>query len=92
MERVSLTKKVYASDLREGDWLAADVKFGKKIIRKSWEGLSLAELERLRKCKRQIEIKEGIQFAPAFLIAFLVYSFSGFFFFQFFYYVKGFLI
>ena len=64
-----MIKKVNAKDLREGDWLENDVKIGRYVIRKSVHGLSLREIERLRKAKKIVLIKDGIPFTPAFLIS-----------------------
>lgn len=75
VEGVALTKKVSAKDLREGDWLAEDVVFGKKVLHSDWDGLSLEDIDFLKKKKKSVRIKEGIPFVPAFLIAFLIYVF-----------------
>ena len=64
-----MIKKVNARDLREGDWLENDVKIGRYAIRKSVHGLSLREIEKLRKAKKIVLIKDGIPFTPAFLIS-----------------------
>ena len=65
--------KLYGSqDLCEGDWLAMDVKLKKGFVRRSVHGLSLKEIDKIRKEGKRVWIKEGIPFVPAFLIAFLV--------------------
>jgi Flp pilus assembly protein protease CpaA len=63
------------SDLQEGDWLERDVKIGVKVIRKSVHGLSLGEIERLKRAKKKVLIMEGIPFTPAFLGALVIMVF-----------------
>ena len=55
-------RKIPASRLREGDVLVSD----------RWRGLTAGEVERLRKKGGEVWIKEGIRFAPVFLITLLV--------------------
>ena len=74
LENVSMIKSVPVNKLREGDLLAEDVKLGNKIIKANWDGLSLGEIKLLEK-KRKVKIKGGLQFAPAFFIAFIIYVF-----------------
>ena len=70
-----MVRVVSGEDLREGDWLNKDIKVKGKIIRADWDGLSLKDIE-LLKNKKKVEIKEGLPFVPAFLIAFLLYVFA----------------
>lgn len=70
-----MIRLVEARYLCEGDWLEQDVKIGNKTIKKSVHGLSLRDIELLRKAKRRALIKEGIPFVPAFLISFVVMVF-----------------
>ncbi len=72
IEESCMIKERKASELTVGDWLAKDVKIGKKLVKQNWEGLSEKELAILQKSKRKVLVKEGIPFTPAFLIAFLV--------------------
>ena len=74
LEDVSMVRKVSGEQLREGDWMTKDVRVKGKIIKASWDGLSLDDIK-LLKNKKKVEIKEGLPFVPAFLIAFLLYSF-----------------
>ncbi len=76
LEKVSMVKTLSGKELREGDWLVGDVRVGEKIVRADWDGLTSKNLEILRRLKK-VKIKEGIPFVPAFLLAFLVYSFFG---------------
>jgi Flp pilus assembly protein protease CpaA len=74
LEKVSMIKTVSGKELREGDWLVENVYVGKKLIRADWDGLSAEEVGLMSKLKR-VKIKDGLPFAPAFLIAFLAYFF-----------------
>jgi len=74
LEKVSFTKSVSGKDLREGDWLAHDVKVGRRTIKYNFEGLTKDDL-RILKNKKNVLIKEGMPFAFAFLMAFLAYVF-----------------
>lgn len=70
---VFMIKKIKTKDLREGDWLVEDIQLRKGRIKAKWEGLSLEEIELLRKYKKEVEIKKGIVFAPVFLISFILF-------------------
>jgi Flp pilus assembly protein protease CpaA len=74
LEEVSMVKTISGKKLCEGDWLVRDVKVGKKTIKADWGGLSLEDIK-LMKNLRKVKIKEGLPFVPAFLIAFISYSF-----------------
>lgn len=66
--------------LLEGDWLVNDVSVRGKLIKKSVHGLSLEDIKVLRKSGKKVLIKEGIVFAPVFLISFVMVcalKFSG---------------
>lgn len=75
-----LVRKMKTKDLSEGEWLYQNVKVGKKTIKSSWEGLSKAELQLIRKKFREVKIRQGIPFTPAFLISFVllvIFYFKG---------------
>jgi len=72
LEGVSMIKTISGKQLQEGDWLAHDVRIGKKLIKADWNGLTKKELAILKK-KKKVTIKEGFAFVPAFLIAYLLY-------------------
>lgn len=74
LENVSMVKEISGKELREGDWLVDDIKIKGKIISADWDGLSLEDIELLKK-KKKVKIKEGLPFVPAFFIAFLIYVF-----------------
>lgn len=75
LEDSCLIKLVLPSKLTEGDWLENDVQLGKRTIRKSVHGLSLNEINLLKKSGRKVWVKYGIPFVPAFLIALLIMVF-----------------
>ena len=64
-----VTKLVNAKDLQEGDWLENDVRIGRIVIKKNFQGLSLKDIKLLIKAKKKVTIREGIPFTPAFLIS-----------------------
>jgi len=67
-----MVKKLKASQLTEGDWLYEDVKIGKKLIQANWGGLTKAQIKMIQKKHKSVLIRQGIPFAPVFLISFLV--------------------
>ena len=75
IEKSSMIKMINSKDLREGDWLAEEVKVGRKIIKPDWEGLNESDLALLNKLKKKVKIKQGIAFVPAIFIAFIGYWF-----------------
>ena len=75
---VCMINLVDARKLQEGDWLERDIRIMGKTIKKSVHGLSNKEIEILKKAGKNVLIKEGIPFTPAFLISLLVIM--GFFF------------
>jgi len=58
--------------LTEGDWILSDIKVGGRWIRKSVHGLSLEEIQLLKKSGKSIYVKDGIPFIPVFLLAFIM--------------------
>ncbi len=73
VDRSCMFAKLKPSQLTEGDWLADDVKVGKKVIvPKKNTGLDKEQIEILKKKKLSVIVKEGIPFVPAFLIGFVV--------------------
>jgi len=73
IDNVLLVKEVKTSKLEEGDWLYKNLKIGKKIIRATWSGLTKRQIKEIRREYKGIKIKEGIPFAPVFLISFFVF-------------------
>lgn len=72
VEKSCLIIFVRPKELREGDWLNADIILGNKVIAKSVHGLSLKDIAILKKKNKSVWIKQGIPFVPAFLLSFLV--------------------
>ena len=67
-----MVKKVKVSDLSEGDWLYKGIKIGRKKINSSWEGLTKKDIALIKKNRDYVMIKQGIPYAPVFLISFIV--------------------
>ncbi len=74
VENSCMYKKVNINKLTEGDWLAQDIMFNKKIlISKKIFGINSEHIKILKKYKiRNVIIKEGIAFVPGFLIGFII--------------------
>ena len=70
-----LVKKMNTKNLTEGEWLYNDLKIGKKTIKASWEGINKDELRLIRKKFREVKIRQGTPFTPAFLISFVIMVF-----------------
>jgi len=66
-----MIKTIPTRKLTIGDWLAKEVKIGKRIIKPKLTGLDKAEIILLRKYKKSIEVKDGVPFTISFLLAFL---------------------
>ena len=73
IEAVCMIKYVDAWRLTEGDWLEKEITAGNRTIVKSVHGLTKEEIEFLRKKSKKVWIKEGVPFAPAFMIGFLIF-------------------
>ncbi|MGV8142419.1 MAG: prepilin peptidase [Candidatus Pacearchaeota archaeon] len=75
LESTCMIKLVSPEQLTEGDWLVSDIKLGKKVIHKTVHGLSYEEIILLRKNKKNVWIKSGVPFAPAFLFALIFFMY-----------------
>ncbi|MBI2632045.1 prepilin peptidase [Candidatus Pacearchaeota archaeon] len=62
--------------LTEGDWLERDIRIKGRVIKKSVHGLSAEEIKILKRYGRNVWIKQGVPFAPAFLISILIFGIS----------------
>jgi Flp pilus assembly protein protease CpaA len=78
IDKTAMIKIINFRQLREGDWLAKDIRLKGRTIKSSWEGLNKKQLDLLRKLRGKVSIKDGIPFVPAFLIAFLAYIFRDY--------------
>ncbi len=78
VENSCMFKLVSPEKLTEGDWIAKEIRIGKKLIAGPKDlGISKEQIKELLKLKRQkgikkILIKEGIPFVPSFLIAYII--------------------
>jgi len=71
VDEACMVKKISPTKLTEGDWLYEDIKVGKKIIKANWDGVSLDDIKSLSR-KKFILVRYGIQFAPVFLMSFVL--------------------
>ena len=69
VEHSCMIQLVSPEKLTEGDWLERDVKLKGRMIKKNFRGLSFEEILMLRNAHKNVWIKSGVPFAPAFLIA-----------------------
>jgi Flp pilus assembly protein protease CpaA len=67
-----MIKKMKTSELTEGDWLYQSIAIKGEKINANWSGLNAAEINLLKKNKKEVLIRQGIQFAPVFLISFVL--------------------
>lgn len=72
VDEACMIKKIKPSKLTIGDWLYNDVKVGRRVIRATWDGVSEKDIKLLKK-KKFIFVRYGVQFAPVFLIAFILF-------------------
>lgn len=66
-----MVKNISSKKLTVGDWLYKNVKIGKKTVKATWDGLTESEIKLLQK-KKKVLVRYGVQFAPAFLISFIL--------------------
>ncbi|MBU4246640.1 MAG: hypothetical protein KKE71_06350 [Nanoarchaeota archaeon] len=66
IDTVAFKRKVKTSDLREGDVLSEDVA---GLSSKLYIGLTAEQIEKVRKEKKEVWIKEGIRYGPTFFLA-----------------------
>ncbi len=67
-----MIKKVPVGKLTEGDWLYKNVKVGKSTIKANWDGVSLGDIEKIKKKHDFVLIRQGIPFVPVFLISYII--------------------
>jgi Flp pilus assembly protein protease CpaA len=72
IDEACMVKNLNVMKVTEGDWLYADIVVHGKKIKATWDGLSLEELNLIRKFRKNVLIRQGIQFAPVFLISFIL--------------------
>ena len=71
VDEACMVRKIKTDKLTLGDWLYRDVKVGKKTVKASWDGLTEKDLKILKK-KDFVYVRYGVQFAPVFLITFVL--------------------
>lgn len=71
IEKTSMYKQIDISKLTEGDWVAADIRVGNRLIYKaSSPGITKDQIQQLKNHDiRKVIVKEGIPFVPSFLLA-----------------------
>lgn len=78
VEQACMIHAVGASALREGDWLVGSVRVRGEMIQESVHGLSLEEIEMLKKTRKVVKIREGVPFTPAFVLAYALMGYAVF--------------
>ncbi len=74
LEETCMIRLISTKSLREGDWLVKNIKLKSNVlVKSSWDGLSKKEIKLLQKNVKNVEIKQGIPFVPAFLIAYILF-------------------
>jgi len=82
VERACMFKFISPSTLVEGDWIAQNVNVGKYSYIPSRSGIELNDIKDLQKLEKlgklkQVKVKEGLPYIPAFLVGLLVSLFFG---------------
>ena len=78
IEKTTMYKTISTQKLREGDCITSKLKSEDKLIYSpSVHGVKKSQIELIQKHFKEVPIKEGISFAPTFLIAFLVTILKG---------------
>ncbi|MFH1248800.1 MAG: prepilin peptidase [archaeon] len=72
VENACMIAVVQPSKLTEGDWIVEPVKIGKKTIEPRFDGLTINEIEMIKKAKKNVVIKNGIPFVPVFFISLIL--------------------
>ena len=72
VDEASMIQKIKTNKLVEGDWLYKNLRVGGKSIEAKWEGLKKADIKAIRKKYKTVFIRQGMPFAPVFLISFLI--------------------
>lgn len=71
VEETCMIKSVSSNKVTLGDWLYKDILIGRRKIKANWQGVSDSELKLIKKSKKNILVKYGIPFTPAFLFGFI---------------------
>ncbi len=68
IENVAFRRKIAVAKLREGDVLFES---------KKWVGLTKEEVQKIKRTRKNVVIKEGVRFAPAFPLALVATYYLG---------------
>jgi len=79
VDEVCMVRNIPVRKLTEGDWLYEDVKVKDRVIKANWDGLLKKDIEFLKKYKKKVLVRYGIQYAPVFLISFVLLGLGVFF-------------
>ncbi len=72
-ELTSMYKKISTSKLVEGDWIADKIVIdGKTIYSPKSPGVTNKQIGIIKKHKKEVTVKEGVAFIPAFLVAIII--------------------
>lgn len=83
VEKVALFKRIKPSRLREGDWVAEDIRVdGETVYEEQKIGIEMEDIKKLQKLGEKgklvkVKIKEGLPLLPAFVTGILVSLFFG---------------
>ena len=73
VELTSMYKKINTSNLREGDWITDKIIVnGETVYSPKSVGVTNKQIEIIKKHKKEVIVKEGVAFIPAFLIAIII--------------------
>jgi len=73
IEHISMRKAIPTNKLVEGDWVNEEIKINGKIIYSPKSlGVNKKQIELIKKHKKNVQIREGIAFVPAFLIGTII--------------------
>src|SRR3989344_4835179 len=75
VDEVCMIRKVSPQRLTMGDWLYKDVRIKGKVIPATWDGITQKNISLLKKSKKEVLVRYGIEFTPVFLISFLTLIF-----------------
>ena len=70
-DKSCMKKEMDVAELVEGDWLAEEVKIGKKVFAAKMT-LEKNDLETIKKHKKTVVVRVGMPFLPSFVIAYLI--------------------
>ncbi len=72
-EKLTMHKKIKTSKLVEGDWITEEVLINNKVIYSPNQiGVNKKQIKLIQKDKKEIKIKDGIAFAPPFLMSLII--------------------